>query len=343
MTAHPKPAVPLVRRQVLLGAPALALAGTAARAAATDLPALRLGELTFGTVQWVADVIRRHGLDRAHGLTLRSIKLANNEAGRIALMAGSADVVVTDWLFVAAQRARGTKLCFSPLSSATGGVMVRGGKDGAALHSLADLAGKRLGVAGGPLDKSWLILQAAARAQHGPDLARTARLAYGAPPLLDAKLLQGQLDAVLTYWNFAARLAAQGCREMASVSDCAATLGLPRRLSLIGFAFHEDWARQNRPVIDGFLAAAAAAEARLAASPAEWQAVRPLMDASDDALFDQLRRRFVAGIAHPAPEDQARTAARVLDVLKQVGGTRATEGLSALPQGVFWHTRAAAL
>src|ERR1700729_1212169 len=91
--------------------------------AATALPELRLGILQFGTVQWVADVIHRHALDRKHGFALNMVTLANTDAGRVSLMAGGSDVVVSDWPFVAVQRAGGTKLSFAAFSSSTGGIM----------------------------------------------------------------------------------------------------------------------------------------------------------------------------------------------------------------------------
>jgi NitT/TauT family transport system substrate-binding protein len=259
--------------------------------------------------------------------------LANTDAGRVALMAGADDVIVSDWMFAAAQRAAGTKLCFAPFSNALGGIMARAD---APIDTLADLKGRALGVAGGPVDKSWLVVQAAARQTAAIDLATATHIAYGAPPLLDAKLQQGELDAVLTFWNFAARLEAAGCREMISVADCAEKLGLPPQLSLVGFVFRQDWAEKNRPTIDGFLAATDQAEHLLATSDAEWQQIRPLMDASDDALFASLRRRFIAGIAELSASAQQTTAEHVFAILHRTGGTRATAGLSALPDGIFW-------
>lgn len=322
-----------VGRRACLGAGLASLmSGAVGTARAAEKTPVQLGTLQFGTVQWVADVILRNHLDAAHGFALQTLKLANTEAGRIALMAGSADVVVSDWTMVASQRAAGTKLCFAPFSSAVGGIMVR--KDSPA-HALADLKGRTLGVAGGPLDKSWLIVRAAGQVQ-GVDLASASSIVYGASPLLAAKLQQGELDAALTYWNFAARLEAAGFRQMLSVADCARDLGLPSHLGLLGFVFHEDWANQNRPVIDGFLTAAADAERRLADSESEWEAIRPLMNAPDDALFVSLKRRFIEGIAHPPAEEQRRTAERVLAILSRTGGREAAEGLSKLPEGIFW-------
>lgn len=323
-----------VSRRVWLGMAFATLAQTIARASDVAPGAsVRLGILQFGTIQWLADVIRRHHFDAAHDVMLQTVKLATAEAGRIALMAGSADIVVSDWTMVASQRAAGTRLCFAPFSSAVGGIMV--GSD-TPLRTLGDLKGRKIGVAGGPLDKSWLIVRTAAQTAHGLDLGSEAQITYGAPPLLNGKMQQGEFEAVLTYWTFAARLEAAGFRQMLSVANCARDLGLPGQLDLLGFVFHEDWARQQRSAIDGFLAAAAAAERLLATSDAEWEAVRPLMDAPDDALFSGLKRRFLDGLAHRSAEEQQRTAEQLFAVLVRTGGTRATGGLSELPQGIFW-------
>ena len=323
------------RRLVVAGGAAALSARLLLPAQADTTPDVRLGILQFGTVQWVGDIIRRHGLDAANGFTLSAVTLANTDAGRVALMAGAADVVVSDWMFVAGQRAVGTKLCFAPFSSSTGGVIVAAGSP---VRSLADLAHRKLGVAGGPADKSWLIVRAAAKATSGLDLAEAADVVYGAPPLLNAKLLQGELDAVLTYWNFAARLEAAECRQVASVDDCARGLGLPASMSLVGFVFHEDWATKNVAAINGFLAAVASADELLAHSDAAWQEIRPLMNAPEAALFARFRQRFVDGITHPTQEAQAQAARQLFDVLRRTGGAQATDGLQTLPEGIFWPT-----
>lgn len=301
------------------------------------MPSVRLGILQFGTVQWIGDIIRRNGLDTANHFALTTTLLANTEAGRIALMANAADVVVSDWMFVATQRTAGTKLCFAPFSSSTGGVMAA---KASPIRSLADLAHRKLGVAGGPVDKSWLVVRASAKASFGIDLADVADVVYGAPPLLNAKLMQGELDAVLTYWNFAARLEAADYRRVISIDECARGLGLPGSMSLVGFVFHEDWAKRDPATANGFLTAAAVAEGSLAKSSAEWQQIRPLMNAPDDKLFRRLQDGFVEGISHPDVEAQERAAARLFEVLLRTGGTQATQGLKQLPPGIFWPTPA---
>ncbi len=211
------------------------------------------------------------------------------------------------------------------------------------IRTLPDLRGHKLGVAGGPYDKSWLVVRAAAKLTSGIDLAAETQIAYGAPPLLGAKLTQGELDAVLTFWNFAAKLEANGCQEILSVAQCANALGLPDHLNLIGFVFHEDWAQANRPAIDGFLAAVDDAKRLLTTSPSgadgldgEWQAVRPLMDAAADPLFVRLKERFRAGIAPIDAAAQEAAAARLFTILQETGGARAMDGLDRLPTGIFW-------
>lgn len=325
-----RPSLRLLRRDILAAAAAMVPAATGA---AQSLPTLRLGVLAFGTVQWVASVIQRHGLDRAHGFVLSTQPLGNNDGARVALLGGAVDVIVSDWLFVGTERAHGLPLRFSPFSSATGGVVVA---QASPLRGLGDLAHARLGVAGGPYDKSWLIVRAAAAREAGIDLARTADLAYAAPPLLSAKLTQGGLDAVLTYWNFVAALEVAGFRTLATVSSAAVKLGLPANPPLIGYVFKEAWAQANRRLIDGFVAASAAAEDLLLGSDDAWDAIRPLMHAKDDRLFARLKAGFRAGVVRTTPQAAAAAADRLFAILHETGGDAATRGLSRLPPGVFW-------
>jgi NitT/TauT family transport system substrate-binding protein len=332
LPAHDTTVAPTATRRTMIAA-ACAYAGLRPARASPSPPELRLGILQFGTVQWVADVIRRHGLDSKNGFALNLVTLANTDAGRVSLMAGGSDVVVSDWPFVAVQRSTGTKLSFAPFSSSYGGIMTA---EQSSIRALADLRGRKLGVVGGPVDKSWLIVQAAGRSTQGIDLAAAADVVYGAPPLLGAKLRQGELDAVLTYWNFAADLESDGFRQAVSVAQCATALGISPRISLVGFVFHEDWANANRPAIDGFLAAVDDAERLLAHSEDEWLAIRPLMNADGDLLFARLRERFREGIAHEDAAGQTKAAERMFAILHKAGGSRATGGIDVLPAGIFW-------
>src|SRR6476659_1362546 len=182
----------------LFAALLLAWASLAATAPArAEGPTLRLAIQRTGTVGWEVDVIRHHGLDAKHGFTLALIELASTEAGKIAVKGGSADLMVSDWLWVSRERALGSPMQFVPYSASVGEIMVPADSP---VRSLADLKGRSLSVAGGARDKSWLVVLAAAR-RDGVDLKKQATISYGAPPLLFEKLLQKEHDASLTYWN----------------------------------------------------------------------------------------------------------------------------------------------
>jgi NitT/TauT family transport system substrate-binding protein len=176
---------------------------------------VRVAVQKTGTFAWELAVIRAHGLDKQANLSVEVLELASPEAGKIALRAGNADIVVTDWLWVSRERKLGARLTFYPYSSALGAVMVPASST---IRSLADLKGRKLAVAGGPIDKNWLLLLASLK-QDGIDLKSDATIAYGAPPLLAAKMLGGEMDATVNYWNFCATLEAKGFRRIAGIED----------------------------------------------------------------------------------------------------------------------------
>src|SRR6266513_2592568 len=173
--------------RILLAAAILAGTSGAPSGAAETI---RLAVQKTGTLAWELAVIRAHGLDSKADLTIQVSELASPEAGKIALRAGGADIIVSDWIWVSRERGLGAKLTFYPYSSALGAVMVPALSP---IQTLADLKGRKLAVAGGPIDKNWLLLQTWLRLS-GIDLKSSARIAYGAPPLLTAKTLSGEMD-----------------------------------------------------------------------------------------------------------------------------------------------------
>src|SRR2546429_8502703 len=174
---------------------------------------LRVAVQKTGTFAWELAVIRAHGLDKKANLTIEVSELASPEAGKVALRGGAADVIVSDWLWVSRERGLGAKLTFYPYSSALGAVMV---PNSSSIRTLTDLKGRKLAVAGGPIDKSWLLLRASMK-QDGIDLKLQSTIVYGSPPLLAAKTLSGEMDANVNYWNFCAALEAKGLRRLTAI------------------------------------------------------------------------------------------------------------------------------
>src|SRR6185312_12374926 len=145
---------------------------------------VRIGVLKFGTVSWELDTIKHHGLDAANGIDLDVSFFAGEDASNVAMLSGNIDIIVTDWLWVSRQRSMGGDVALVPYSMAVGAIMVR---QDSPIRSPGDLTGKKIGVAGGPLDKSWLLLQALFRRDHDMDLAERNEIVFGAPPLLSEK------------------------------------------------------------------------------------------------------------------------------------------------------------
>lgn len=293
---------------------------------------LRIALLEYGTVSWEINVIKHHKLDEKENVRLEIIPLASTQATKVALQAGSADIIVTDWLWVSRQRGQGADFTLVPYSSALGAVMVA---PASGIKRLVDLKGKKVGVAGGPLDKSWLMLRAYARKIAGFDPQDQVELVFGAPPLLAEKLAQGELDAVLNYWHFCARLEARGFKRLIGMNDVVRGLGGTGELAMIGYTFKQSWASENRQAVKGFIRAAKAARQILASSDAEWERLAPLTKAKDAETLRLLRERYREGI----PKDtaaSARDAGIVFGVLAELGGPKLVGDQTKLAPGTFW-------
>ena len=293
---------------------------------------IRLAVQKTGTFAWELAVIRAHGLDRQANLTIEVSELASPEAGKVALRGGAADVIVSDWLWVSRERGLGAKLTFYPYSSALGAVMV---PDSSSIRTLADLKGRKLAVAGGPIDKSWLLLRASMK-QDGIDLKSESTILYGAPPLLAAKTLSGEMDATVNYWNFCAALEAKGLRRLIGIEDLLPRLGATGRTSMIGYVFDEGWGGANRDTVASFIAVTRAAKEILATSDAEWEKIAPLTGAPDTATLRAYRDRYREGIPRrliAAEEADARVLYRVLAA---IGGRELVGPAPELEPGTFY-------
>ncbi|MGZ8215738.1 ABC transporter substrate-binding protein [Methylomagnum sp.] len=324
-----------MKRSTTLILPVILWLSSLANAAAPANPEIRIGTLAFGTLNWELAVIRDQGLDKAHGVSLSPVTLAGAEAGKIALQGNSVDMVVGDWIWVAQQRGQGMDFTFSPYSTSHGALMVPADSP---IHGLADLKGKRLGIVGGGLDKNWLLLRALAEKTQGLNLDQAVEKTFGAPPLLNQALLGGKLDAVLNYWNYAAKLEAQGYRRVLDGRAILRGLGIETDVPALGYIFREGWAKTHGEALSGFFAAANEAKRAICESDATWQKVAPLTQESDEKVRATLRRDYCAGRVTGFGEAGRKAAETIFSLINSIQAGRAGTKPAGFPDGVFWST-----
>jgi len=298
---------------------------------AADTPKIRAAVLKIGTVNWELDTIQRNGFDKANGFELVAQSFADNGATRVALAGGDADMVVADWIWVASQRATGKDYVFIPYSKAVGSMVV---KNDDPAKTLADMKGRKIGIAGGPVDKSWLILQAYAKQEYNMDLEADTEQVFGAPPLIFKSALSGETDGAINFWHFLARMKVAGMRELISVSDASKALGLDPDTPLLGYVMKESFIAENLGVAKSFYRASRAAKDLLGSDDAAWEPLRERMRVKNDAQYVSLRIDFRAGIPKVGNVNEE-SAARMLELMAKLGGKGLVGKATFLPDGVF--------
>lgn len=320
--------------KTLLAAFAAVVCSSVALASTALAETVKVGVLKFGTVNWELSTIVSNGIDKRHGVTLEVVPFAGEDASAVAFRAGEVDIIVTDWIEVARMRAEGDDVTFAPYSSSTGSLMV---KADSPLKGLGDLKGVTIAVAGGPLDKSWLLLQGMAAKENGIDLVKENEIVYGAPPLVSEKLQAGEFDAALNFWHFNARLEAKGFRPLVGGQDASKALGTSGEVSTLGYVFHEGWANLHQDTVLGFIAASRDAKALLKSSDEEWQRLHEAGAIKDEGnALDMLRDRYRQGIPMRSPKEEEADAAKLFDVLKGIGGEKLVGKAEHLPAGTYW-------
>lgn len=302
--------------------------------AAKDLETVRVGVLLNGTASWEMKVIQDLKLDEEHEFELELKDVSGKSASHVALMAGDVDIVLSDYVWVAALRAAGDTFTSVPHSYAVGGLMVK--PDGP-IQSIEDLPGKTIGVAGGPVDKSWVILQAYYRGQTGEALADKVQTRFGAPPLINELLTEGHVDASLNFWHFNARAKAAGAKELVSVKDMMTGMGITNAPPLLTWVFREETAARKRREIKAFLDASFAAKKILLEDDAIWETLREKMRATDnDTLFTTLRDDYRAGILREFNDETIEAAAASFAIMAEIGGPDLVGDSSEMDPGTFW-------
>lgn len=294
---------------------------------------IRIAVLAYGTANWELNVIEQQGLAKKQGLILDISPVASPQAGKIALQGDSTDLIVSDWIWVSRQRSKNIDLTFAPYSNTHGALMVPADSPIDSIEKLRDI---KLGIAGGGLDKNWLLLRALAGQKHGLDLTQSLTPQFGAPPLLNRQLEQGNLDALMNYWHYAARLEAKGYRRLLDSHTIVTALGIEGAVPALGYVFRESWAEKNRSALLKFLQITREAKERLCQSDDTWQSISHLVKAEHENTNAILRKRYCEGRVTQWGESGVEVAARTHSILRQVGGDKLTGRSKQLSPGTFW-------
>jgi NitT/TauT family transport system substrate-binding protein len=287
-----------------------------------------------GTVKWELAAMQALGIHKKYNLVLDIRDVADSKAGQIALQAKEADIILSDFVWVALQRHQGNMVSFVSHSLTVGGLMV---DPSAGIATIADLKGKTLAVSGSPVDKSFVILAAEYNKLTGGNLTDDADVKFGAPPLVNELLTTGQAQAALNLWNWNARAKLAGKTELVAVADMLKDLGVSDTPPLLGWAFFEDNAKTKKADFKAFFDASFETKKALLADDAVWEQIRDAMNVGDDdALFAQLRDDYRKGIVTKYAATAMKPAAESFALMAQFGGKDVVGDISEIPDGTFF-------
>jgi NitT/TauT family transport system substrate-binding protein len=290
-------------------------------ALAGEKPLFKIGVQTAGTLDWELSV-----LPKSDDFDIQVQIVATAEAAKIALQSGAVDMIVSDWLWVSQARQTGAEFTLYPYSAASGALVVPADST---IQRISDLAGKRLGIVGGELDKNWLLLQAVAQ-KDAIDLNAKTEKTFGAPPLMSEQLKNKRVDAILTYWHFAAQLQAQGYKQLLDGKALQEKVGIQETVPTLGYVFKESWANTHKTALTAFFKATAQAKNNLCSDDTLWQKTTTKMPFSPPVL----RERYCEGRLNTWTISNQQAAQQLYSALYQLNPKVGTK--PELSQGTFW-------
>jgi NitT/TauT family transport system substrate-binding protein len=298
------------------------------------LGTLRAAFEASGSPSWVMRVIQERGFDRRHGFRL-DLGLGGDRGGQraqateAAVAAGAADLIDTDWISIARSHQSGPGLiAVFPYGRIMGGVVTAAGSG---LTTLADLAGRRIGVVR-VNDKNWTVVRAAALQRHGfdPQAAASVEEALSKTTLVEW-LETDRVEAAVLPWHVVPRVTGGGrfrqlCDVLDLLPDAAAA---PTTF----FAVRADFADSRRELIAAFIAAYAEAVALMRADADVWCAAAASPDDGAE-LLAELRAAWGRRICTEWARDDVRALQILFERLRAVVGDEAL-GVAAIPAGIF--------
>jgi NitT/TauT family transport system substrate-binding protein len=303
-----------------------------------DLPTMRARFEHNGSPRYLLYTIKRFGFDRRHGFHL-DVQLVSDELEsgmetiRDRLHEGDTDLVDTDYISVARERAAGANIvAVHPYGRTVGGLVAPEESD---IAGLADLSGHRLGVTH-RLDKNWILTRAACREYHGFDPDETATLVEATSrDDLTRLIREGEVDAGFQFWPLVPELTGIGpYAEVLSVSDLVQRLaGTDDKLPIATFVTGKSYLDAHPDAVRGFAAAARDATDLLVTMDDPWVDIDQRLMA-DSTVTSAVREGWRDMVVRDWDEKSVAGMYRLFDRLHAVVGADAL-GLDAIPDGTF--------
>ena len=315
--------VSLINREVIMKKIAVCFISTClvSTSVFAEKTTLKIAVQTSGTLDWELSV-----LPESPNFKIETQPVATSEAAKIALQSGAVNIIVSDFLFVSQSRNTGTDFTFYPYSNTSGALVVAANSP---IQNVKDLLGKRVGIAGGELDKNWLLLQAVGKKEN-LDLNKSIEKTFGAPPLINEQLKNKRVDAILTHWHFAAQLELQGYKQLLDGKGLQQNLGISDNVPTLGYVFKESWANSHKTELKAFFAATSEAKNRLCDDVELWKKATLKMDNASAIL----RQRYCDGRVNSWNAENQKAAQKLYSVLfslnPRVGNSE------NLATGTFW-------
>ncbi|WP_342805533.1 transporter substrate-binding domain-containing protein [Alteromonas sp. M12] len=299
---------------------------------------IRVGVLKYGTLNWEMDVLEKLQLAKQYNLEVERIPLGSPQALLVALQGGSIDVILNDWLWVARQKEANRDFYFYPYSTAAGALVTHPQSN---IHELADLRGKTIGIAGGNTNKNWVLYRAFLKQQANLDLARDVTVKFAAPPMLNALIAKGDLDAVINFWHYAAQLNAQGMPSLVTMPEVLNALNVEGQVPVLGWVFKQQWADKNSETINLFLSMSAQARQLMKHDDDIWRQIPTFSKKYSAQVQPFLMDGYRQGIPDTFVQSQKVQIDALFQLIKANDSQHALTGnLGGLPDDIFWrHTR----
>lgn len=294
---------------------------------------LKIGVLSYGTVNWELNVLKHHNLDKKYGFDLELVNIASKNAQSVALLANEVDMIVHDWVWINLQKNKNKNFMFYPYSKATGTLVVDGDSD---FKSLLDLRGKDIGIAGGKYSKTWLLFKAYYEKKYKRNLEKDTSAVYASPSILYLKMLNHSLLASINFWHFNAKLQAKGIKALISIKEVLHELEIESDIPFIGWTFTKKFADKNKKLINSFITATHEAKTILQTNDKEWNRIKDIMNVKDKKTFESLKQGYKNGVIKELSDSSIKDMKKVYSILAKQSGFKYVDKNSMLSDDIFW-------